>query len=1026
MVTPLFWRTKTRDEVRHVLFPIYWDSKEYLANDTIVKKTLFPIYWVRQSRGYDKQVIFPFVFSHKDKYRQSFTFFPLFSFGHRTDSSMRHLAITPFFWNVKRNDGRSTVLFPIYWSTTHYKKHDTIHREVLFPFYWTSRSKDHDNKVFFPFVWSLENKEYKSLTVFPLFSKGQRKDSTFAHLAVTPFFWRISNKFGSTNVLFPLYMNSKHIYSSDTVRREALFPFYWTLKRKNEENKIFFPLIYSFKDSSRSRLTIFPLIWTYNDKERKSFTFFPLYSKSSTTDGKESTLMVTPLYWKVKRDWETWEVLFPLYWSKQERLSDTSTWKLLIPLYFSYKDKTVHNQIITPLVYNLNGMFYKSFTFFPFFSKGKSKDSTFEHLAITPLYWQIRNGNKRTRMFFPLYWRHDEFLKNDTIRREGIFPIVWTKRSKDEHNTVLFPLVFSYKNPKRELFTVFPLFSHGKNKHREYYAVTPFYWHVKTPTTTKNVLFPLFWNTVTKHNQDTSKRTVLFPIYWHSSNTWEHKSSTVLFPLVFNFKNKERHSFTFFPLFSYGARKDSSRSHLVVTPLFWRVKNKDNVNTVLFPIAFGHKNKFKHSFTFFPLFSYGGTNDGRRSHLVVTPLFWRNKNENGIRTTLFPLYWSKKDYRLYDTVTTRVFFPLYWAKKSSEENNHIFFPLVYSLKNKERRSFTFFPLFSYGKRADSTGHLMVTPLFWKVKNKTQAATTLFPLYVSRKEFLRDDTITKRFFFPLFYSVHNKYRKKDILFPLIYRVRDTAYKSFTFFPLFSFGKGVNSDKQHLMITPLFGRFHSKQETNAFLFPVFNYRRTGDEKHFSALLFLLRNTSRPDYSKTSFLWPICERLKDGNTRKFRFAPIVWYAKTDTSKMFSIQPLFYSFKSKERKTFILSAYLYKRDRIEGVSTSNSFLWRAFYTKRYENGDFEHRFLHLIVANVKVDGHREKSVLPFYHKTDEKNGDKSVSVFFGFYNHFKQFKTEINDFYEEERIFWFVRLRSNYKQLKSEGKGNFTRRKK
>lgn len=94
-----------------------------------------------------------------------------------------------------------------------------------------------------------------------------------------------------------------------------------------------------------------------------------------------------------------------------------------------------------------------------------------------------------------------------------------------------------------------------------------------------------------------------------------------------------------------------------------------------------------------------------------------------------------------------------------------------------------------------------------------------------------------------------------------------------------------------------------------------------------------------------------------------------------------------------------------------------------RYQNGSYETRLLHLLYANVNLPEKREKSVFPFYYSVTYANGDKSVSVLFSFYNYFKQYKPDIKEYYQEERIFWFLRLRSNYEQLKRNGK-DFKRR--
>ena len=125
------------------------------------------------------------------------------------------------------------------------------------------------------------------------------------------------------------------------------------------------------------------------------------------------------------------------------------------------------------------------------------------------------------------------------------------------------------------------------------------------------------------------------------------------------------------------------------------------------------------------------------------------------------------------------------------------------------------------------------------------------------------------------------------------------------------------------------------------------------------------------------------------------------------------------------MLSWFLYRREVTTGVSVLNSFLWRFYYSKRYFNGDFEHRFLHLIVASIKTGEYREKSIFPLYHSIKHNNGDRSYSAGFGFYNRFKEYKPEIDDYYEEENFFWVIRLRSNFKELKAQGKDGFVRKK-
>ena len=77
----------------------------------------------------------------------------------------------------------------------------------------------------------------------------------------------------------------------------------------------------------------------------------------------------------------------------------------------------------------------------------------------------------------------------------------------------------------------------------------------------------------------------------------------------------------------------------------------------------------------------------------------------------------------------------------------------------------------------------------------------------------------------------------------------------------------------------------------------------------------------------------------------------------------------------------------------------------------------MYLLYANTKLLGKEEKSLFPLYYFTKEDNGNYSRSVAFYFYNSFKRLIPNTKDYYQEERIFWFIRLRSNYQMLKDKG---------
>jgi hypothetical protein len=108
----------------------------------------------------------------------------------------------------------------------------------------------------------------------------------------------------------------------------------------------------------------------------------------------------------------------------------------------------------------------------------------------------------------------------------------------------------------------------------------------------------------------------------------------------------------------------------------------------------------------------------------------------------------------------------------------------------------------------------------------------------------------------------------------------------------------------------------------------------------------------------------------------------------------------------------YSYKHDFNEKVSYS--FLWKAYYKTNYTNKDFETRLIYKLYANVKKDSNTEKAIFPFYSIQKLKNGSYNKGYFFNIYQKSKTFVPNTNNYYLEEKVFWYIRLRSNFKYLK------------
>jgi hypothetical protein len=166
-----------------------------------------------------------------------------------------------------------------------------------------------------------------------------------------------------------------------------------------------------------------------------------------------------------------------------------------------------------------------------------------------------------------------------------------------------------------------------------------------------------------------------------------------------------------------------------------------------------------------------------------------------------------------------------------------------------------------------------------------------------------------------------------------------------------------------------------------------------------------------------WPLVQHIKGNNYSYFHAAPIIWYKKSDSMNYFSIQPLFFNQKTNEFKRFQLLWQLYSYRNTFNTKTTHSFLWRAFYNTQYTNGDYENRLLYKVYVNNKKDSSTEKTLLPLYSIEKQKNGDYYKGYFLSIYQKTKTQIPNTNHYYLEEKIFWFLRLRSNFNYLKQNG---------
>lgn len=1013
---PIYKRTLSEYEKdKQFLFPIYRNYQNFNIGEK--RSHLLPIFWKDSSRDEENlrivSLFYPsLIHLSKDKIEKTKTF-TLLEFAPRIN-------LLEF---KKSPDGlvmQNNLLFFLWYQNNQLTKKSHL---IVFPAYWQFKSPTKETS-----------------TLIPLYSYGSYMKGKNHYQVITPLYWHFQSPKRNSNLLLPIWWKRNTISGKDSTTNNLIFPIYWSNRNRFADNKV-----------------IFPIIWSLQNVRYKSLSIIPLLSYGHSSNRERQHLILTPLYWHFKRYESESTTLFPLIWKYTWKTKYENTSSLVVfPLYWQQQNNKERSLILLPFIWSKNSPYYHSFSFIPLLSIGYSPDKTVGHVIVTPLLWHYKSPEITSNTFFPIWWNRVKSFGKEIQKTNIIFPLYWAKKDPSYQSNVFFPLIWNFKNPDYHTFTVIPLFAKGQSSDgkNSYLAISPLYWIFKTEYGKSKLLFPLWWqNDKTEQGEIISSSRVVL-LYWkYKDSERKHQG---LFPVVWKLKNMSNQSFTIFPLFSQGRTTDSTRRYLAITPLFWhlrnqertfntffpiwwerdKIENKDTLHfnlllpiylsksdnykskKILFPIIWSLKNLNYQSFTFVPLFSIGRSSDENTHHLTLTPLFWYFRNPDGYSASLIPLFWNSRYGEGESTVKWNVIFPIYWSNRDSQQNNHVLAPLLWSFNNSRYNSFTLAPLFSFGHNNDKTKrHLIISPLFWYLKNQTGSTKTFLPIWWSSHNEINKRVSQTDIIFPIYWSFSNNQRTAKVIFPLVWIFKSSKSHSFTFAPMYSHGENTNG-RTYLMVSPLYWKFDSKVQHRKILFPIFtSYRDTSNRKRFDVLFFLVRRNSSPNSSSLSILWPIIERTKEIDYRYFRFAPLVWSKKSPTFSYFTIQPFFYKSSSKEQETLRILWELYVNRNVLGVKKANSILWKFATWDKYANGDHEFRLLYLLFSNSDVDGKVEKSLFPLYYLTKEKNGNRSLSVFLYFYNSLKRKIPNTKEYYQEERIFWLIRIRSNYSILKQKG---------
>jgi len=1044
VITPLFWHIHNNDIYRTIFFPLYWKFKNNLRNNT----TLFPIYWSRQNTIYSRKVLFPIIWSYKNDNYHSLTFFPFYSYGISEVGPRNHLVITPLFWRINDQNFEKRILFPIYFhkkfeedrmrlrrgDTTYYRYldettvffpiyyfkenqnlKDTTISQTIFPIYWKRKGKHYDNTTIFPIYWSRKNEfehkqtffplvflyrssTYQSLTFLPLFSYGISPNGLKSHLFILPFFYQLKDTNQRVQGVFPFYKNSEisemnYSGKMHLTQKTRLFFLYNTTKTIIDEDtslvKSIFPIYWKTKTPISDNITIFPLYFRRNNPQRQITAVFPVYFLKNEPLTEDKTIGITPLFWYMKKENLVRYTFFPLYWYKysdSKILNSKKTSHTLFPIWYSRKsivsDTVEENlQMLFPLYmkhYSNSSWGYNSLTIMPFYSKGSSISGEKSHYAITPFFWKFKSNYTKRTVIFPLYWykiknyrdsdptiNHSIFplfysSHNHNKKRFVLFPLVWFKKTANKRNLVIFPLYYDFKRYNSRNVFLFPIYSYN------------YYRHLDSSTNTNHSFFLIWYSKKqNKEGQITKTNFSVFPIY-RRVQTLNYKR-TSLFPFAYIYRDKVNDNFI-----------------KIITPFVWDIKNDDLRFKMIFPLYLNYQS------------------EGLMSPFVkaITPLYWKWGNDFYTTTLYFPLA-SKTEFANGNLNYSFLWFVYRQQKTDTRTSTQLFWPLTSFTRDTNSFRAHIAPIFWYKKHMNSEGkinqaHLIIFPIYWHKFNAYYQRTALLPLFYISKN--KQNSNYFKVISPLYWDVKNERYSTRILFPLYMNYSKDS----------SMQNGIANLKA---ITPFYWKWNDSFSKNSLLFPVYyKSKNVFNEINSSLLGFVYRHQKSETRNSFQVLWPLINITRDTNLRYTHLAPIIWYKKSPKQDFFSIQPFYYQGRYNENYTKqILWQLVHTRTTPEKKTTG--ILFHAIHLEKYKNGDHAFRFIYLLVADVNKNGVCEKSFFPFYYMSKDTLGNKNMNAILAFYGRSAKRIKETNYFYKEEKLFWIVRFRSNYKYLKSKG---------
>jgi hypothetical protein len=655
IVFPLFWRFRKAEAVSTLFFPFYYAASDKSSSTTVVfplyfsgrddqgsYRVQFPFYWnFVDQRSHTETTLAPLYFHHTDPKGYAAGILPLFFWG--GGGQTHHFALFPLFWRF-RDDARdrTTTVVANYLHRT--EGGETT--DAFFPLFHYRRGAKPGGS------------DETSLTVFPLFHYRKDAAKTLFASPVTawmrsadrqagfagPYFW-YRDKTVAARLIPLLYLDHTQLDTGERTRTwgpyvaldgpghqaRALVPFWASYQNPQEHGTYVFPTFFRLRKNDGYRLdTFFPLLWLSRSPDAHTTVigpYFTHHSPSNTSTG------LIPFYVSAhtpKRDL----LVTPLFLAHTDRQSGD---RRIISWLFYQSNQGSNMLRVAPLWYQSRDENTSSAVGFPIFWHFADKRSDKSMTLAGPLYW-AHQGSERTRGLMPLAWYSRD--EQNASSSHAILPLFYERHAP--HSQTLLTLPFGYKStPTTSWWYAAAGFVFSRDTARSSFNSIFglwFYHRDKATDTSTIVIPPLLHYSRTSPERSLSS---WFLLLWHRSDVTS--STTVGFPLVYDFHSYHQSRFTMvLPLF-FRYRNEVSGTSTTVAPLFyrhtsltdsttiafpllWRFWSEERSTTVVFPFYVGVKRATSDTTYVFPNIYYrkGRGSEAGTSHLFVFP-FWESE-----------------------------------------------------------------------------------------------------------------------------------------------------------------------------------------------------------------------------------------------------------------------------------------------------------------------------------------------------------------------------------------------------------------